>query len=163
MSSINIIGPEELLIENEKGRQFNDSEKTEGKDFRIGQVTEKFASNIGVRNDENMGKTMLQNSLKDKSEVALCGKFINKQLAGHSFSSSCSPITSTTKCEGKQTSTASAKGEDCKELKQKSVTPGLVAEGSLPEKRVSVENPPELVEDSEKGSVNVAKNDSSVP
>lgn len=163
VSSINIIGPEELLIENEKGRQFNDSEKPEGKDFRIGQLTEKFASDIGVRNDENMGKTMLQNSLKDKSEVALCGKFINKKLAGHSFSSSCSPITSTTKCEGKQTSTASAKGEDCKELKQKSVTPGLVAEGSLPEKRVSVENPPELVEDSEKGSVNVAKNDSSVP
>ena len=43
------------------------------------------------------------------------------------------------------------------------MTPGLVAEGSLPEKRVSVENPPELVEDSEKGSVNAAKNDSFVP
>jgi len=160
-NSINIIGPEELLIENERGRKCNDSEKPEVKDFGIAQLTEKFASDMGVRNDENLG--MLENCLKDKSEVDLCGKCINKKSAGHSSSSSCLLLTSTTKYEGKQASTASGKGEDCKELKQKSVTPGLVAEDSLPEKRASVENPLESVEDFEKGSVNIAKDDSSVP
>ena len=96
------------MIENERGRKCNDSEKPEVKDFGIAQLTEKFASDMGVRNDENLG--MLENCLKDKSEVDLCGKSINKKSAGHSSSSSCLPLTSTTKYEGRQASTASGKG-----------------------------------------------------
>ena len=65
------------------------------KDFGIAQLTEKFSSDMGVRNDENLG--MLENCLKDRSEVDLCVKSINKKSAGHSSSSSCLPLTSTTK------------------------------------------------------------------
>jgi hypothetical protein len=107
MNSINVIGPEELLIEKEEGNAMI-QKKPEVKDFGIAQLTVKFASDMGVRNDENLG--MLKNCLKDKSEVDLCGKSINKKSAGYSSSSSCLPLTSTIKYEGKQASTVSGKG-----------------------------------------------------
>ena len=43
------------MIQNERGRKCNDSKKPEVKDFGIAQLTEKFASDMGVRNDENVG------------------------------------------------------------------------------------------------------------
>jgi hypothetical protein len=107
MNSINVIGPEESLIEKEEGNAMI-QKKPEVKDFGIAQLTVKFASDMGVRNDENLG--MLKNCLKDKSEVDLCGKSINKKSAGYSSSSSCLPLTSTIKYEGKQASTISGKG-----------------------------------------------------
>jgi hypothetical protein len=79
MNSINVIGPEESLIEKEEGNAMI-QKKPEVKDFGIAQLTVKFASDMGVRNDENLGR--LKNCLKDKSEVDLCGKPINKSQQG---------------------------------------------------------------------------------
>eukprot|EP01018_Ginkgo_biloba_P021368 Gb_34649 [translate_table: standard] len=162
-SSANITVPEDLLSENERRQQFNESKQSDMKAFGAERLTEELISSLRVAGqNEDLGNRMLENHLNHRPEVDTCGTARNVDSSLHCSNLLCTSITLTTKIEGKQVSARSTQEEVYREVKEDDKSHRPDAEENLPEKKSPKDYPLGLDEHFSSGSVNTAKNDSSV-